>query len=167
VSANGYDIRLAKHSDLPQIVEIYNHYVVNTHFTFDIDPFTVATRSGWWAQFNNKRCQCWVITDGTLGGYACSTPFKTKRAYKTSVEVSVYLDTESTGHGLARPLYERLFTELTLQDVHRAYAGIALPNEPSVKFHERCGFNKVATFHEVGRKFDRYWDVAWYERSCE
>ncbi|TDJ24051.1 MAG: GNAT family N-acetyltransferase, partial [Gammaproteobacteria bacterium] len=89
VSANGYDIRLAKHSDLPQIVEIYNHYVVNTHFTFDIDPFTVATRSGWWAQFNNKRCQCWVITDGTLGGYACSTPFKSKRAYETSVEVSV------------------------------------------------------------------------------
>ena len=167
MSANAYDIRLAKHSDLREIVEIYNHYVVNTHFTFDVEPFTVATRSGWWAQFDNKRYQCWVITDGTLGGYACSTPFKSKRAYETSVEVSVYLDIRSAGHGRGRQLYERLFTELTHQDVHRAYAGIALPNEPSVKFHERFGFNQVATFHEVGRKFDRYWDVAWYERSSE
>ena len=157
----------AYNDDLQGIVEIYNHYVKNTHFTFDIEPFTVDGRGAWWAQFDNQRYQCWVITNGTLGGYACSTPFKSKRAYETSVEVSVYLDAQTTGLGLGPQLYERLLTELGHQDVHRAYAGIALPNEPSVKFHEGFGFNEVATFHEVGRKFDRYWDVAWFERSCE
>jgi len=164
---NGYELRLAGHGDLAEIVEIYNHYVLNTHFTFDIEPFSVDTRSVWWAQFDNARSQCWVITDGVLGGYACSVPFKAKRAYETSVEVSVYLHTDHTRRGLGQRLYERLLSELSLHDVHRAYAGIALPNEPSVKFHERFGFSQVATFHEVGRKFDRYWDVAWFERSCE
>ncbi len=164
MSANGYDVRPAKQNDLHEIVDIYNYYVENTHFTFDIEPFTVEARSAWWAQFDNKRYQCWVITDGTLQGYACSTPFKSKRAYETSVEVSVYLDVGATGHGLGGKLYERLFNELSDQDVHRAYAGIALPNEPSVKFHERFGFSVVATYNEVGRKFERYWDVAWYEK---
>ena len=140
--------------------------MVNTHYTFDVEPFSVAKRSGWWAQFDHNRYQCWVVTDGALGGYACSTPFKAKRAYETSVEVSVYLNAQTTARGFAALLYERLFTELAHQDVHRVYAGIALPNDPSVKFHERFGFNQVATFHEVGRKFDRYWDVAWYERVC-
>ncbi|MCZ6640654.1 MAG: GNAT family N-acetyltransferase [Gammaproteobacteria bacterium] len=168
MSANAYEIRLAERRDLAEIVEIYNHYVMNTHFTFDIEPFSVDTRGAWWAQFDNARSQCWgIFTDGNLGGYACSVPFKAKRAYETSVEVSVYLDVDNTGRGLGGRLYERLLSELSLQDVHRAYAGIALPNEPSVKFHERFGFNQVATFNEVGRKFDRFWDVAWYERSCE
>ena len=167
MSAHAYDTRLAKESDLQEIVEIYNHYVVNTHFTFDVEPFTVNTRRTWWAQFDNERYQCWVVTDGTLRGYACSTPFKPKRAYETSVEVSVYLDVSATGHGLGQKLYERLFDDLGHRDIHRAYAGIALPNEPSEKFHERFGFNRVAIFNEVGRKFERYWDVAWFERSCE
>jgi phosphinothricin acetyltransferase len=49
--------------------------------------------------------------------------------------------------------------------VHRAYAGIALPNPASVALHERFGFKKVAHFSEQGRKFGRYWDVAWFEKS--
>ncbi len=167
MNAGACDIRRAEIGDLKEIVEIYNHYVANTHYTFDTEPFTEETRKDWWVQFDHKRYQCWVITDGSVRGYACSTLFKPKQAYETSVEVSVYLDANTTGHGLGGPLYERLFTELGIQDVHRAYAGIALPNQPSVKFHKRFGFKHAATFNEVGRKFDRYWDVTWYERSCE
>ncbi len=71
MNANACEIRPAERSDLAEIVEIYNHYVMNTHFTFDIEPFSVDTRGSWWAQFDNARSQCWVIfTDGILGGYA-------------------------------------------------------------------------------------------------
>ena len=167
MNAKAFDTRPATYSDLGKIVEIYNHYVLNTHFTFDTEPFTIETRREWWTLFDYERYQCWVITNESLLGYACSIPFKSKRAYETSVEVSVYLDVQATKQGLARQLYERLFTELSVRDVHRAYAGIALPNEPSVQFHERFGFKQVGTFNQVGRKFDRYWDVAWFERSCE
>jgi len=62
-------------------------------------------------------------------------------------------------------LYAALFESLREQDIHRAFAGIALPNPASVALHERFGFKRVALFTEQGRKFDRYWDVAWYEKA--
>ena len=57
-----------------------------------------------------------------------------------------------------------MFKALDGEDVHRAYAGIALPNPASIGLHERFGFKRVAHFTEQGRKFSRYWDVAWYEK---
>jgi phosphinothricin acetyltransferase len=68
------------------------------------------------------------------------------------------------GRGAGSRLYEGLFKSLEGQDVHRAYAGIALPNPASIGLHERFGFKRVAHFTEQGRKFGRYWDVAWYEK---
>ncbi|MEQ8693102.1 MAG: hypothetical protein RIC89_19985 [Pseudomonadales bacterium] len=62
-------------------------------------------------------------------------------------------------------LYEALFTRLREEDVHKAFAGITLPNEASIKLHERQEFTYLGTFTEVGRKFDRYWDVAWYQKD--
>lgn len=61
--------------------------------------------------------------------------------------------------------YEALFTRLRKEDVHKVFAGITLPNEASIKLHERQGFTYLGTFTEVGRKFDRYWDVAWYQKD--
>ena len=61
-------------------------------------------------------------------------------------------------------LYTALFEVLANEDVNTAVAGISLPNPASISFHERFGFKPVGVFHAVGRKFDRYWDVAWFER---
>jgi phosphinothricin acetyltransferase len=60
-------------------------------------------------------------------------------------------------------LYEALLDALRVEDVHRAYAGLALPNPASVALHERFGFREIGTYREVGRKFGRYWSVRWYE----
>ncbi|MET9802570.1 N-acetyltransferase family protein [Streptomyces sp. NPDC006368] len=98
-------------------------------------------------------------------GYATSSPFRPKAAYSTSVEVSVYLAPEAVGRGIGTLLYDRLFGALADEDVHRVYAGIALPNDASVRLHARFGFRHTGTFTEVGRKFGRYWDVAWYEKD--
>ena len=97
-------------------------------------------------------------------GYASSSPFRPKAAYDTSVETSVYVAPEWTGRGVGRKLYERLFAALAAEDVHRAYAGITIPNPGSIALHERFGFTLIGVFTHAGRKFGRYWDVAWYEK---
>jgi phosphinothricin acetyltransferase len=164
----GVGVRPARVDDLAAIVAIYNHYVTTTHFTFDTEPYMVATRRAWFEQFDGARYRCMVLErNGGLLGYANSAPLKPKAAYATSVEVSIYMDRAATGDRLGALLYDALFAALAGQDVHRAYALIALPNAASIAFHRRFGFQEVAHLNEVGRKFGRYWDVAWYERPFD
>jgi phosphinothricin acetyltransferase len=113
------------------------------------------------------RHQLFVACGGPGGepvGYASSSTFRPKAAYETSVETSVYVDPGWTGQGVGRKLYERLFTALAREDVHRAYAGVTLPNPASIALHERFGFTRIGIFSHAGRKMGRFWDVAWYEK---
>jgi phosphinothricin acetyltransferase len=105
-----------------------------------------------------------ALAEGRLIGYASSSRFREKPAYETSVETSIYVTPDAIGRGAGSRLYAELFHSLEGEDVHRAYAGIALPNPASVALHERFGFKRVAHFTEQGRKFGRYWDVAWFEK---
>ena len=76
----------------------------------------------------------------------------------------MYCDPAATGRGIGTALYNTLFKELEGQDIRIVIAGITLPNDPSVALHERFGFQPAGVMHEVGRKFDQYWDVAWFEK---
>jgi len=97
-------------------------------------------------------------------GWATTSPFRPRAAYATTVESSVYLRPGSLGKGIGARLYTELFRSIEGEDVERVVAGITLPNPASVRLHRRFGFRRVGTFHRVGRKLGRYWDVAWYER---
>ena len=97
-------------------------------------------------------------------GYATSSPHRAKPGYATSVETTVYCDPAATGRGLGTALYAELLAVLGREDLHRAYAGVALPNEPSDALHRKLGFRELGTFREVGRKRGRWVDVRWYER---
>jgi len=160
------DIRPATADDLAAVNKIYNQYVVETHFTFDLEPMTTEARREWFTHYGSSgRYRLLVaLADGALIGYACSSRFRPKVGYETSVETSVYLAPEAVGHGAGLRLYEELFGALEGEDLHRAYAGIALPNPASIGLHERFGFKRVAHYTEQGRKFGRYWDVAWFEK---
>ena len=160
-------IRRVEQADLPALTEIYNHYVVHTPVTFDLEPKTLAQRQEWFDTFRpSGRYQCFVaVEEGAAIGWACSGKFREKAAYATSVEMSVYLAPAHHGKGLGRKLYETIFAALAGEDIHRAYGGITLPNPASVALHEAFGFRRIGTQHEIGRKFGRYWDVALYERS--
>ena len=159
-------IRMAAGPDLPAITRIYNHYVEHSHATFDVGAFASADRQPWFEQFDGDRYQCWVAEEAeNLLGYACSMPFKAKAAYQTSVEVSVYVAADAHRRGVGSALYRQLLPALEAEDLHRAYAGIAQPNESSMALHAAFGFNQAAHYREVGRKFDRYWDVIWLERA--
>ena len=166
LSNSKVSIRPATEQDLGQLNDIYNRYVLETHFTFDVEPMTMDARAEWFAHYNSTgRYRVVVgVGDGSVIGYACSSRFRPKPAYETSVETSIYLAPDAVGRGIGTRLYEELFKQLQGEDVHRAYAGIALPNQASIALHERLGFKRVAHFTEQGRKFDRYWDVGWYEK---
>ncbi len=153
--------------DIPAVNDIYNYYIENTAITFDIEPKTIKEREAWFAQFADYgRHQCLVALDGeNLRGWACSGPFRPKAAYNTSVETSIYLAPDAGGHGIGTLLYDALFASLAREDVHMALAGITQPNDASNALHRGFGFKDVGTFRQVGRKFDKYWDVLWMEKS--
>ena len=162
----GVNVRPATENDLDAINEIYNHYVVETHVTFDDAPMTLEARREWFTHYaETGRHRALVATDGDeVVGFATSSRFRPKPGYLTSVETSIYLTPDATGKGAGTKLYTELFRSLEGQDLHRAYAGIALPNPASISLHEKFGFKRVALFTEQGRKFGRYWDVAWFEK---
>jgi phosphinothricin acetyltransferase len=159
-------IRRAARADLSALLDIYNHYVLNTHITFDVEPRTLAQREEWFSHFGESgRHQCFIADrDGIAIGWASSHRFKDRSAYDTSVETSIYLAPGTGGKGIGRKLYGALFEALANEDVHRAFGGIAQPNEASVAIHKSMGFTHVGTYQEVGRKFGKFWDVAWYQK---
>jgi phosphinothricin acetyltransferase len=159
-------IRPAVEDDLERITEIYNYYVLNNHATFDVEPRTPEKSLAWFSHYSSNGPYRLLIADddGTVCGFASSSPFRERAAYATSVETSVYCDPAFVGRGVGSALYGRLFDEIAGEDLHRAYGGIALPNAASIRLHERFGFTKIGEYHEVGRKFGRFWDVAWYEK---
>ena len=162
-------VRPADEHDLAALVDIYNHYVEHSHVTFDVEPVTVETRRAWLDGFDTTgphRLLVALDAGGGVVGYASTTRFRTKAVYHPSVEASVYISPRAHRRGLGTLLYEALIeVAIGEPNVHRVYGGIALPNEGSIALHRRCGFTHVGTFHEVGFKFGRYWDVAWYERD--
>jgi len=158
-------VRDADEDDAPPINDIYNHYVRTSHVTFDVEPMTVERRLRWLAERSSARYRVLVAEeDGKVVGFASSGPYMPRPAYETSVLFSVYLDPDRTGRGIGTTLYAGLFESIRDADVHRALAGISLPNPGSVALHRRFGFEEVGRFSEQGRKFGRYRDVAWFER---
>lgn len=163
-----FHIRPARSDDLNQLVQIYNHYVTETHVTFDTEPFAVNERIQWFNQFEAAGPHRLLVAeeDADILGYASSAIFKPRAAYSTSVETTIYLEPKQLGKGIGFQLYGDLIDQLVAEEaVHRAYGGVALPNDASVSLHEKLGFEHVASYHEVGFKFDKFWDVNWYEKD--
>ncbi len=161
-------IRDGRVEDLPRLLDIYNHYVEQTPITFDTEPLSLEKRRVWFAGFAAAGPHRILVAEskGRVQGYASSGTFRPKAAYARSVEASIYLDPEDHGVGIGSALYAGLLEGLEAEpSVHRVLAGITMPNEASIALHKRFGFQRVATFSEVGFKFGRYWDVAWFERT--
>jgi len=159
-------IRPASRADLPRLTEIYNHYVVHTPVTFDLEPYTVERRVAWFEQFALQGRYRLLVAeeDGLVIGYAGTTRFRVKPAYDTTVETTIYCSHEAVGRGVGRLLYGALFEALADENINRIVGGYTLPNPASARLHEHFGFKPVGIFSEVGFKFGRYWDVQWTER---
>ena len=163
-------VRPASLEDLPSLTEIQNHYVIHTHITFDHRPFTPEQRVPWFHEHSDgQRYRLLVACDSqdVVLGYACTGRHRTKEAYDTTVEASVFCRPEAAGRGIGTLLYSALFDAIADQDIRRIVAGIAQPNVASNALHRRFGFTAIGVFSQVGRKFEKYWDVMWMERPLK
>lgn len=158
-------IRPVENADAAALCDLYNHYIARSIVTFEEEPVSVDDFVYRIATIVES--YPWLVyeEDGRIGGYVYAAPWKLRNAYRFSAETTVYLDEDFHGKGIGTALYEALFDELRERDIHAVMAGIALPNDASVALHEKVGFVKVAHFKEVGWKFNKWIDVAYWERT--
>ena len=149
--------------DAAQICDIYNYYVRETVVTFEESPVLEADMAMRIADVTSHLP--WLVwqEEAAILGYAYAAPWKLRAAYRHAVEASIYLTPHATGRGIGSRLYTALIAELRQRGLHCVIGGAALPNPASVALHENLGFHKVAEFREVGFKFGRWIDVAYWE----
>src|SRR5882672_5424659 len=138
-------IRQATRVDLPSLTEIYNHYVLNTAITFDLEPYTVERRTAWFEQFGSSGRYRLLLAEDETGvvGYAGTTRFRPKAAYETTVETTIYCAPGANGKGIGSRLYSSLFEAVSGEDIRSIVAGYTVPNPASVALHARFGFKPV------------------------
>jgi L-amino acid N-acyltransferase YncA len=159
-------VRDALPADAAAIAEIYRPVVENTIISFELDaPDAAEMRSR--IRHVTRRYPWLVAVDGgAVVGYAYGSRHRERPAYASSLDVSVYVDGSIRGRGVGSALYRTLFRMLERAGpFHRAFAGIALPNDASVALHQKHGFELVGIYREVGFKFGRWIDVAWWQRA--
>ncbi len=164
VDTGSVNVRLACAADCAAIARIYNYYVENTSTSFE----EASLESGEMVDRLNSVEEaelCWLVAEleDRIIGYAYATPWNSRCAYRSSVEISVYLDHNVCGSGLGSLLYRHLFAFMQKRKLHAVMAGIALPNAASVALHEKFGMQQVACFKEVGHKFGRWIDVGYWQ----
>jgi phosphinothricin acetyltransferase len=145
--------------------EIYRPYVETTAVSFELEVPSIeefqqrisVAVEGW----------SWLVAevDGRPVGYAYASAHRARAAYRTSVETSAYVHDDHQRRGIGRALYTQLLNELGERGFASAFAGITLPNDASVGFHESLGFEPIGVFPRVGRKFGAWHDVAWFYRA--
>ena len=160
-------IRACVAADAPAIAEIYNYFVRETVITFEETPVAANEMARRIADVSTR--YPWLVAerDGAVVGWAYAAEWKTRSAYRFSVETAIYVSLAHHGRGIGSALYVPLIAELEALNIHSAVGGIALPNPASVALHEKLGFTKIAHFGEVGRKFDRWVDVGYWQLMLE
>lgn len=157
-------LRPALPTDASAIAAIYNHYILTTTISFEESPVDAAGIASRMAAVRAAGLPYMVAEErGMVTGYAYATPWRARPAYRTSVETSVYLADGTRARGTGTALYGALLAQLVDDGYHLAIGGIAQPNPASVALHEKLGFEKVAHFREVGRKFGRWIDVGYWQ----
>lgn len=157
-------IRGVRVDDAPAITAIYNPYVLDTIVTFEEEAVTAVEMARRIADVQTSNLP-WIVAEdaGALVGYAYATKWRPRHAYRFSTEVTVYVTSGLSGQGIGSRLYQHLLPLLRQHGVHAAMGGIALPNGPSIRLHEKSGFRKVAHFEQAGFKFGRWIDVGYWQ----
>ncbi|MFU8945704.1 GNAT family N-acetyltransferase [Mycetocola zhadangensis] len=165
-----YTIRDARLEDLPHVREIYNYYVANSVVTFDEDKMSLPK---WKAKFAHltKLGLPFIVAEspnGVILGYALVSPWKDKRAYRYTVENSIYLGPASTGKGLGRVLLGELIERSRQAGLKEILAVISDRGaEGSIALHESYGFVEIGRMGRVGFKFERWLGTVLLQKSLK
>lgn len=157
-------VRNADEADAEDLARIYNHYITHTVVTFETEPVTAASMADRVIE-TQEAGYPWLVAEaaGVIVGYACASRWKRRHAYRFSVESTIYLDPKHMNQGVGTQLYSELIDAIRDAGMHVVIGGISLPNDASVRLHEKLGFRKVGQLHEVGFKQDRWVDVGYWE----
>lgn len=153
-------IRLATIADAEAILEIYNHEVVHTVATFDLVARSLNEQREWLTARSGAFAAIVAISDNVVVGFGSLSPYKERPAYRTSVEDSVYVHTGHQGRGIGKLLVTELLNVARVSGFHAVFARITASSTASRGLHSSCGFHLVGVEQEVGRKFNRWLDVA-------
>jgi phosphinothricin acetyltransferase len=156
-------IRLAESADAEAIAAIYTPIVERTHISFEERVPDVQEMRRRIAAHAGKYPWLVAIENGTLLGYAYAGAHRSRAAYRWSVDASVYVAEHARGHGIAKALYTELFERLKRQRFRNVFAGIALPNDPSIALHRSFGFTHVGVYRSVGYKLGAWRDTSWWQ----
>jgi phosphinothricin acetyltransferase len=157
-------LRAATSDDAAAIANIYAPFVTGSAVSFETEPPDEAAM--------RDRIEAggdlypWLAAEegGTILGYAYAARFRDRPAYRFAVETSVYLRPDAAGRGIGRRLYEPLLATLEAQGFTQSIAAITLPNEASVRLHERLGFERAGTYRQVGWKLGAWHDVGLWQK---
>ncbi len=157
------EVRVAAEGDDAAIATIYNHYVLNSTATFEIEPIEPAEIAR--RRATAPRGVDWLVAclGDEVVGYAYIVGWKARAAYADTVECSVYVATDRQRAGIGGRLYDALLPAVWDAGFHAVLAGICLPNPSSVRLHEARGFRRVGVLRQVGWKFQRRIDVGYWE----
>lgn len=158
-------IRPFSDADVGPANALTNWYILHTSIHFAALPVRDDEFAAARAKADPRHPWLAAEAEGRFLGYAKAGVWRERQAYAGTCETGIYVVREHQGKGVGRALYAALLPALAEAGFHVAVAGITLPNEPSVRLHEAAGFRKVAHFHEVGRKFDRWHDVGFWQAT--
>lgn len=158
-------IREAVRADLPVVARIYEREAREGHATFDVE----GRPMGLWQEKLDATGDHFLVAEetGVVVGWASSAVFRPKPAYVHTRETGVYVAPEAQGRGVGRALYDDLLARLGDDGMRVVVAGVALPNPASLALHAACGFEEVGVMRQVGRKFDRWIDLAWLQKVLD
>jgi phosphinothricin acetyltransferase len=156
-------IRLAGRDDAAALAAIYRPYVEDSRVSFE----EVAPGAAEMADRMQGDLYPWLVAeeDGRILGYAASSAFRTRPAYRWVVETGIYLAADAQGRGLGQMLLSRLIDLLTRQGFVSVIGAIALPNDASVALHEKLGFTYAGTYRGVGFKLGEWLDVGLWQKE--
>lgn len=157
-------MRLARPGDAEAILAIYNAEVTGSTVTFDMVPRTIDEQRAWLDIHSGAHPAVVAVAGGEVVGFGSISPYRSRPAYATTVEDSVYVRSDRRGRGLGRGVLAELMTLATAHGFHAVMARIVDGHEASIALHRACGFDLVGVEREVGRKFGRWLDVALMQR---
>lgn len=161
-------IRIAHPDDAAAVQAIYAPIVEQTVISFELDPPSVAEMRR--RITYTLETLPWLVhldAAGAVNGYVYASRHRERAAYQWSVDVSAYVRADARGQGVAGRLYRALFDELVPLGYCQAFAGITLPNGPSVALHESVGFRPLGVFRKAGHKRGAWHDVGWWQRELQ
>lgn len=158
-------IRIAQKEDIEALLAIYNYEVINSTATFDLNPKTSEQWTEWFLAHNtNNHPLIVAVIDSQVAGFASLSPYREKEAYKSTVELSVYVHSDFRQRGVATALMQEIIRMAKEDEVTRTVVSvITSENDVSAQLHLKMGFTYCGTIHQAGEKFGRYLDISNFE----